>query len=89
MVNAVIESDSKMSENVVRNVLEFWDFSKMVIMIDAYDECDSKNDRMQILNVIADDFTEQEIKVIITCRNSHQKELIETFQILIRENLLN
>ena len=48
-------------------------------MIDAYDECDSKNDRMQILNVIADDFTEQEIKVIITCRNSHQKELIENF----------
>ena len=28
LVNAVIESDSKMSENVVRNVLEFWDFSK-------------------------------------------------------------
>ena len=53
-------------------------------MIDAYDECDSKNDRMQILNVIADDFTEQEIKVIITCRNSHQKELLKTFQILIR-----
>ena len=48
-------------------------------MIDAYDECDSKNDRMQILNVIADDFTEQGIKVIMTCRNSHQKELIENF----------
>ena len=54
----------------------------MVIFIDAYDECDSKNDRMQILNVIADDFTEQGIKVIVTCRNFIKKSSLKNIHTL-------
>ena len=54
-------------------------YQRVLVMIDAYDECQSINDQTQILNVIADDLIESGMTVVVTCRNSHQPELIENF----------
>ena len=79
LVDSAVESEPKISKITLSEVLTEWDLSKVLVLIDAYDECQSEQDRIQILNVIADDLFESGMTVVATCRNSHQPELIGTF----------
>lgn len=79
LIESAIESEPKISKSTLNEVLGEWDLSRVLVLIDAYDECQSVNDRTQILSVIADDLIESGMTVVATCRNSHQPELIENF----------
>jgi len=88
LIDSAVESDSQISKETISEALKEWDLSRILVLIDAYDECQSSEDRMQILNVIADDFWESGMTVITTCRNSHQPEFIEKFSYLGAEEIV-
>ena len=68
-----LSDDIRIMEDMVNNKAIL---SNYVILIDAYDECKSKSDRVQLINTIVDDIREVGMKVVVTCRNSHRDELI-------------
>ena len=78
---AIFESEPDINAEIVeqlfavnRNVL-----ANMVLIIDAYDEIQTSNARLQIIDFINDQIARYNSPVIITSRKSHQKELAKVF----------
>lgn len=52
----------------------------MILIIDAYDEIPSQEARFELVNFLSDQIENHGWPVVMTCRNSHRKELESAFE---------
>ena len=97
---AMIKTLPNLDQTTVNNLFypdfkENWNegndfFSKIVLFVDAYDEClehtegnNVRKNRLDLLSLFVNDVLEMSLKnVIITCRPSHRKEITEFSELI-------
>ena len=76
---AILESEPDMQEVIVSNLFDNMrlQWKRIYLIVDAYDEILSEDDRVLVAKFIRKRIESQHCKAVITCRNSHKDEFVK------------
>ncbi len=80
-IQSMLETEPELDEGIVRKMFSMQRnvFDNMYLIIDAYDEILSEDQRMEIVSFIDDNIERHKCPIIMTCRKSHKSELTNFF----------
>ena len=79
---AILDTESDIEEEVVNNLFnsEKIEWNQIYLIIDAYDEILSQEERENLISFICKKITQYKCRIIITCRNSHKNEIVSKLE---------